>query len=264
MRCRDIHDHFVTLGSWVDWDNTTDTFKAGDPDADVRRVAVAWKASFEALKQARNLGAELLITHESISVNAVNGSKEPDAAFALSSEEPKFRWLKDSGLTVYRCHDVWDRFPGEGIRESWRRGLDLDGRIVADDYPLLVTEIETTTAGELARRVLERIACFGQNGVLLSGNPEKRVSRVGTGTGVTTGPPSMIELGADIGICTDDYYLHVRMGVHASELDFPVITVNHGVSEYWGIENLAKYLERTFPDIEVYFLPQRCPYTVIV
>jgi hypothetical protein len=73
----------------------------------------------------------------------------------------------------------------------------------------------------------------------------------------------MRELGADVGILSDDYYTHVRMGTHIRELGFPTIIVNHGVAEEWGVRNLAAYLARTFPDLEVFHLPQRCPYVVL-
>ena len=73
-----------------------------------------------------------------------------------------------------------------------------------------------------------------------------------------------MEVGADIGIMTDDGYSNVRMGVHANELGFPVIILNHGVSEEWGIMNLAKYVQQKFPSLEVFHIPQYCPYTVIV
>ena len=81
---------------------------------------------------------------------------------------------------------------------------------------------------------------------------------------MTTDPVKMMELGAEAGILTDDYYLHVRMGVHACELDFPTIVVNHGVSEEWGVRNLACYLRRVFPALEVFHIPQHCVYTVLV
>lgn len=73
----------------------------------------------------------------------------------------------------------------------------------------------------------------------------------------------MIELGADAGIATDDYYLHVRIGAHADELDFPTITVNHGVAEEWGVRNLARYIQHLFPTLEVFHVPQYCAYTVL-
>ena len=49
----------------------------------------------------------------------------------------------------------------------------------------------------------------------------------------------MMEIGADVGILTDDYYVHMRMGELARELDFPAIVVNHAVAEARGIEALA-------------------------
>jgi putative NIF3 family GTP cyclohydrolase 1 type 2 len=262
MRCREIDAHFRKLGTWVSWDNTTDTFKAGDPDREITKIAVSWKASMDALEEAHKQGANLFVSHESISVKAVNGSPEPDAAFALPSELPKFRWLESTEMTVYRCHDVWDRFPGVGVRESWQRGLELGGEIIADEYPLLVTEREPITLGDLADHILRKIGPLGQNGLLLSGDPDRVVSRIATGTGVTTNPVAMLELGAEAGIITDDFYLRVRMGVHAEELDFPTIMINHGVTEAWGIENLASYLRATFPNLEVIFIPSRCPFRV--
>jgi putative NIF3 family GTP cyclohydrolase 1 type 2 len=263
VTCMEIHEHFRQCGTWVNWERTTDTFKAGDPGKGVHTVAVAWKPSWDALREAHSRGADLFVAHESICVNAVNGSPEPEVVFALESERPKFDWLAKTGLVVYRCHDFWDRFPGEGIRWAWQRGLELGGEIMADDYPLLVTQIKSVTLGELARHVLRQIRPLGQNGVLVTGDLSKQVSGVATGTGVTTNPPKMLDLGADVGILTDDFYTHVRMGTHARELDFPTIIVNHGVSEEWGIENLAAYLSSTFPELEVFHIPQRCPYVMV-
>ena len=263
MKCQDVHEHFRMRGTWVNWKRTTDTFKAGDPTRPVHTVAVAWKASWDALREAHRRGADLFISHESICVNAVNGSIEPEVTFALPSEKKKFYWLAESGLVVYRCHDVWDRFPEVGIRWSWQRGLQLGGEIVVDEYPLLVTQVAPVSLGDLASHILERIKPLGQNGVLVTGDLDYQVSRLATGTGVTTDPIKMIELGADAGVLTDDYYLHVRMGTHARELGFSTITVNHGVSEEWGVENLAAYLAQTFPELEVFHIPQRCPYVVV-
>ncbi len=225
MNASEIHAHMKEQGTWVDWSCSTDGFKAGDAESEVATVAVAWKANWEALRQAVERGADLFVSHESIAVHAVNDAGKPDVEFAMPSEQPKFDWLAQSGLAVYRCHDVWDRFAELGIRDTWQREL-LGGRIVADAFPLYVTEVEPTTAEALARHVAQQTARLGQGAVLLAGDPDQAVSRVATGTGAMTDPVQMIELGADVGIITDDYYLHVRMGEHARELEFPTITVN--------------------------------------
>ena len=263
MKCLDLHKHFKEIGSWVDWERTTDTFKAGDPQKPVQKAAVAWKASWDALKEAVRRGADLFISHESICVRAVNGSPDPEVNFALPSEIPKFEWLEQTGLVVYRCHDVWDQYPEIGIRASWQKGLGLGDRIIADEHRIFVTQIEPMTLGDLADHILRRIRPLGQNGVLVAGDPQRSIEKVATGMGVTTNPVQMLELGADVGVITDDYYLFVRMGVHAEELGFPTISVNHAVTEQWGISNLSSYIENTLPDLDVFHIPQACPYTVI-
>jgi len=96
-----------------------------------------------------------------------------------------------------------------------------------------------------------------------AGDLAKCVAKVATGTGVTSDVDPMRELGADVGIVTDDGYRHVRMGAHAQEIGFPTLLVNHGVSEEWGVRNLAAYLARTFTELEVFHIPQRCAYTTL-
>ena len=134
MKCEDIRDHFQAVGEWVNWGRTTDTFKAGEPDRDARTVAVVWKPTLTALKEALERGADLVVAHESLAVKAVNGDPEPEIKFALPSEKPLFDWLAETELVVFRCHDFWDGFPDEGIRWAWQRGLELRGKIVEDAY----------------------------------------------------------------------------------------------------------------------------------
>ncbi len=260
MKCQDVHHHFVKSAPFVDWTKTTDSFKIGDPDREIHTLATVWKPTFSALQEAHSRGAGLVVAHESLFVKGWIGGEEE---LALPTEQEKLNWLKETGLAVYRCHDVWDRFPGIGIRDGWQKQLKLRGRIVADQFPLLVTEIEPITVEALARHVLEIIRPLGQTTLQVCGDPKTIVKRVATGTGVTTNPMLQWELGADVGIMTDDYFLHCRDGSHAMEKDYPMIFVNHGVSEEWGIENLSRWLAESFPELKVFHIPQRCPYWVI-
>lgn len=261
--CQDLAEHFHKRGTWVTWHQTTDRFTCGDPGKPVHKVSVVWKASLSAIEEAIAQKADLLISHESICVNADNQSTEPEEIFSLPSEKVKFDLLKKSGLTVYRCHDFWDRFPEQGVRDSWQRGLKLNGKIIVDAYPLYVTEIKPQTVHALAQHILRQIAPLQQDGVLVTGDMNKLVRRVATGTGVTVDPEKLWDLCAEVGIITDDYYRHVRQGVHAQEMDFPTIIVNHGVSEEWGIMNLAKYIQNEFPNLKVHYIRQYCPYKIV-
>lgn len=263
MKCIDIHQTLKGIGTWVDWDHTVDSFKAGASQRKVKRVAVSWKASRTALEQAITFGSDLFITHESIAVEAVNVSSEQDSHFALESEIPLFEWLDSTELVVYRCHDFWDQFPVLGVRDSWVSGLLGEAKIVEDAYPYLVAEIEPMSIKALVHKLLSKIKPLGENGVLITGDMDAVVSKVGLGTGAVTDPFRMIALGAEVGIVTDDYHLFVRAGEHAQDLGFPTITVNHGVSEEWGIRNLAAYVDSQFPELETLFIPHPCIYQCI-
>jgi putative NIF3 family GTP cyclohydrolase 1 type 2 len=260
MQCIDIHRHFVEVGPYVDWDRQTDSFKIGDPEREVYSIATVWKPTFPALREAHERGAEMVVAHESLFIKGGAGSEED---CALPSEQEKLDWLRETGLVVYRCHDLWDRFPDIGIRWSWHKGLELGGRVIADRFPHLVTEIEPVTLRKLAGHILERTRNLGQTSVAVVGDLDRNVSKVATGTGVTPDPIDLWKKGADVGVMTDDYFLYCREGAHAIEKGFPMIVVNHGVAEEWGIRNLAKYLPQQFPQLQVFHVAQQCPYKTL-
>jgi putative NIF3 family GTP cyclohydrolase 1 type 2 len=260
MKCSDIHRHFQEIGPFVDWDRKTDSFKIGDPETEIKKVATVWNPTFPALREAHEKGADFVVAHESVFIRGGAGSEEE---IALPSEQEKLNWLRETGLVVYRCHDLWDRFPEIGITWSWQKGLELGGEVIADRFPHLVTEIPPLSLEILARHVLGRIRELGQTSVAVVGDLNRPVSKVATGTGVTPDPIDLWNLGADVGIMTDDYFLYCREGAHGIEREFPMIIVNHGVAEEWGIRNLSKYLAKQFPDIEVFHIEQFCPYTTV-
>jgi len=263
MICEDIHKYFKSVGSWVDWNHTTDSFKAGDRTKEINKVAVSWKVNRLTLEKAVQWGADLFISHESIAVRAINESKEQDAYFALPSEKKLFERIDSVNLTVYRCHDFWDAYPGSGVRDAWADGLFGLNTSCSDSYPHRVLEIAPMNLRDLAESILCKIKPLGQNGLLLTGDPDRIITKIGLGTGAATEPLKMIELGAEAGILTDDYYLFVCMGEHMQDLSFPTIIVNHGVSEEWGIKNLAVFIEEKFSDLHVLYIPHECPYKII-
>ena len=65
MTAQDVHDFLRGHDAgWVDWPNSVDTFKAGDPGSEVRGIAVGWKAHRHSLERADELGCNLFVCHE--------------------------------------------------------------------------------------------------------------------------------------------------------------------------------------------------------
>ncbi|HEX2186256.1 MAG TPA: Nif3-like dinuclear metal center hexameric protein [Chloroflexota bacterium] len=271
MRAIDLDRHMRTVGTWVDWDDTVDTFKCGDPQAEVRGVAVAWQSQWPALREAHAAGCNLFVTHEPTFY--VHRDDDP-GAFGDEQLRAKRAWLAEVGMVVYRCHDVWDVMPEWGVRDSWARGLGLQGPPLAEDarryYGLY--RLEPQPLRELARRLATRVLDVGQDHVQLvdpAGDGARTVARLAIGTGAACRVPAMAALrspegaGPDALLVTDDGMRFWADGSWAIDRDLPLLVVNHASAEEWGMRSLAAYLGAQFPSVPVRHLAQGCLYRTI-
>ena len=95
------------------------------------------------------------------------------------------------------------------------------------------------------------------------GDPKMLVSRPSLGVGCGGPDQDMVELGSDVLIVCYDGASYWRQRERFAELGVGVITVEHGTSEMWGLENLARHLAETFP-LKVHYLDQHPkPWTVM-
>jgi putative NIF3 family GTP cyclohydrolase 1 type 2 len=162
-------------------------------------------------------------------------------------------------MVVLRCHDAWDAWPGVGIRDSWAGGLGLT-RLVAENADTAdqrgwhaVYEIPPTTLDGFARQVAARVRPLGQDGVEVLGDPGMKVHRPAVGVGCGGPDKDMIDRGADVLVVCYDGASYWRDRERFVELGAGVVMVEHGTSEMWGIENLAKYLAGEFPEVPVQY-----------
>jgi putative NIF3 family GTP cyclohydrolase 1 type 2 len=265
VRARDVDRHMRAIGSWVNWEQTVDTFKAGDPDAEVRGIAVAWQSQWPTLKAAHAAGCNMFITHEP--TYYVHRDDDP-GAYRDAHLDAKRAWLTETGMVVYRCHDVWDVVPHHGVRDSWARGLGLAGPPLAEDvrhyYGLY--RVPRQPLGNLARHLAERVRDVGQEHVQLVGDETRTVNHLAIGTGAACRVPAMAALRTPEGaapdalLVTDDGMRFWADGSWAIDRDLPLLVVNHASAEEWGMRSLAAYLEAQFPGLPVRQFPQGCLY----
>ena len=260
MTAADIHLHFRSLGTWVDWSHSVDGVHCGDPQAEVRGIAVAWKPYWSDLRRAHGLGCNFFLAHESIFREGGNGD---ETAAASSQEQGKLAWLRETGMVVYRCHDVWDLIPRIGVRDSWARGLGFEGSPLRMAGYYRVEDVTGHTVESLARHVADRMRTVAQPGLLVVGDGGRPVTRLGLGTGAAFQLDEMLGLGADVWVICDDYFRFVRDGALLRDLEIPYFVANHGALEEWGIQNLARHAGSSFPGVPVHFLPQGCPYRFV-
>jgi len=259
LRAREVHEHLRSVGAWVDWQGRTcDGFKYGDPDAEVTGIAVGWQSLRSALEEAHAKGCNLFITHEPTFYSHMD-----DDATAKASEpgQRKVAFLERTGMVVYRCHDVWDIFPELGIVDAWSEFLGLGKPIARAKYYNL-HRVPSTTVWELAQRIAQSVAPLGEQSVQLMGKKWQMVHRLAVGTGAITQVRSMVELGADVVLTTDDGTWLWRDGAWIADLGLPMLRVNHMTAEIPGLRKLADYLRQCFPGVAVHFVGPTCSYEI--
>lgn len=262
MNTNDICEYLLSNSPWVDRNRTVDTVKAGDPTKEIHTVGVGWMATIYNLRAAHELGCELFITHEpTFWEHAAPEQKNRRVEPGLSKQE----FLSESGMVVLRAHDSWDNWPEIGIRDSWARGLGLTNFIAQDETRWhAVYQIEETTLAEFARYMAGKVKILGEDSVRVLGDPQMRVSRPSLGVGCGGPDTDMIEFGSDVLIVCDDGANYWSTRERLVELGVGVIVVEHGTSEMWGLENLARHLAERFPELQVHYFDQHPkPWTVM-
>jgi len=260
VRARDIRDHLLAMGPWVDPASTVDTFKSGDPEAVVTRVAVCWMNYTWVVRKALDLGCQMIVCHEPTYYE--HWDRDP-SVFDFEFARRKKTLIESSGIIILRCHDVWDRVEKIGIPYAWGEFLGFS-RLVDKTTFCLAYEIDEVPAGTLARTVAGRVAALGQQAVELYGPSDKPVRRVVLGTGAITPFEEMVgKLKADAVICSDDGFTRWRHGTMAVDMGLPAIVVSHGVSEEPGVRRLAEHLAGAFPSLTVVPILQECVFQTI-
>ena len=252
MNTDELLQHMIQASPWVDPAWTVDEIKAGDGERSLSTVAVCWFPSLANLRRAVELGCELLITHEPVwwdHYDRPGGWRERGPGLE------KTNLLHETGLVVLRLHDTWDNWPVLGIRDSFARGLGLERFIGEDATRWHATyQVPEQTLRAFARHVASRVASLGERTVQVMGDPEKRICHPSLGVGCGGPAEDMIEMGSDVLIVCFDGASYWSERDRLLEQGVGVITLEHGTTEMWGLESLARYVSDTWPRLEVHYL----------
>lgn len=231
----------------------------GDPNATVRSVAVAWMPYSRTVIEAADLGANVMVVHEPTFYNRWDLDADPIAPEQVAAKK---RLLDARGITVLRCHDVWDAMPDIGIPFAWGEFLGL-GQPISSVRHYNVYRIPSTAAAAVVQQIAARTATLGQDTVAFYGDPDRPVSTIGLGTGCISDPFAIYGLGADLAISVDDVMRAWEAGEWCRDTGNPLVVVNHCVSEEPGMATLAQFLKEHLGGIPVTHIHQGLTYTAI-
>jgi putative NIF3 family GTP cyclohydrolase 1 type 2 len=249
---------------------SVDRIVIGDPETRIKKAGTAWMPYLKTLKDAVNLGINVLVVHEPAFYRHwdldTNGGElfnmpSPAREQYLEAVEIKKRYIERNGLVIIRCHDVLDIIKDFGIPFGFGKSLGLknDDIIRSKDY-YNVYRIERDKALNVARKIAEKLKVLNQPGVAFYGDPDKYVSSIGLGTGDACDPQNYAELDPDLVIGIDD---RIRTWVHtpySEDTGKPLVVINHGTSEEMGVELLNEHLKINIPSVEFIHIKQGCSY----
>jgi putative NIF3 family GTP cyclohydrolase 1 type 2 len=253
---------------------SVDRIIIGNPDTKIKKAGTVWTPYFKTLKDAVSQGINVLVVHEPTFyshwdldnktedyINSPSPSKEQ----YLEALETKKRWIESNELVIIRSHDVPDKIKDFGIPFAFGQKLGFKNEdIIRSKNYFNVYRIEKNTAANIAKIIAAKLKDFNQPGVAFYGDPKRPVSTIGLGTGAICDPQQYAELNPDLCIAIDDTIRTWIQTTYAEDTGKPLVVINHGTSEEFGMRLFNAYLRKNIPSIEFIHLNQGCTYNWII
>lgn len=247
MKATEIMEKLFSLAIERDYSKSCDKCVAGDPEKEVKKVAVTMHATPNLLKEVKDWGADLLIIHEPVyyGIDINSGDK-------IVSEKKKL--LADSGICIYRYHDHTHYTVPDIIAAGEFKQFGLLGKLETTDiFDLVRFRLdEPITAKELAKLIEERT---GIKHVRISGAIDKPATVISSLFGLTKrvldelqNEESEIVLAGEVTEWSFCEYARdaAQMGYNKS-----LLVLGHVGSERDGMKYTAEILKEMFPELTV-------------
>jgi putative NIF3 family GTP cyclohydrolase 1 type 2 len=225
-----------------------------------------WKT----LKKAVSQGINTLVVHEptfythwDLDERKQDYWQAPDAAknAYLELVEKKKTWIQDSGVVIIRCHDVLDKVPEFGMPYALGQALGFaNDDIIRSRTYYSVYGVKPAPAKDVAEMIATKLKIAGQPGVAFYGDPQYVVKSIGVGTGCICNPLHYMDLKPDLYIAIDDKIRTWIQTAYAEDSGQPLVVINHGTSEEFGMRALNARLKKAFTENDFIHLDQGCGY----
>lgn len=233
---------------------TVDTFKAGNPDEPVTRIAVTMMATLDVLEHAAAAGANLIITHEPTFYSHLDTltqlENQHDAVLAA-----KQKFIQDHHLVVWRFHDHWHARKPDGILLGMVHALGWE-KFQNPQNQQLFTLPETTLdnlATEIKRKLDIRV-------LRVVGDPQLKVTKVGFLPGAAGSERQIQLLERDdveallIGEVPEWETIEYVADAATEHKHKGLILIGHIKSEQAGMEECTRWLKTFITDVPVQFV----------
>jgi len=240
-------------------EDEVDGIMAGDPDTEIKGIAVTWLPNIDVLERAAGKGLNFVLAHEPVYYHHPYfypyGDHRQTPALDLPDKmatEPGKRkqcLIEDYGLVVHRFHDGWDQFPDHGMGYALASTLGWSNVQVSPDY---IYEPPTVTLAEIAAHIAERL---GKSGIRYCGDPEQSVRRIS----LDWGSPGAIDIvkraakhGCDAALTGE--VVEWRDLEFARDSGVAMITGGHCATETPGMQACCEWLKTRLPEMQIEYV----------
>lgn len=227
---------------------TVDTCKHGDPDKEVRKVAICMTATPDVLNQAKKWGADMVITHEPTFHDHFENPRED----AVTLQKRAF--VSEMPFTLYRFHDYihWG-VDFDHINEGFLRLAGWQGTFDGRNSFVLDTP---ATVYDLAKSVQDTL---GIRHPRIIGDPDLLVTHINMMLGAGGSGAADKFLGDDNQLMITGEICEWRDGEpirDASQLGIPkaMLVLGHCACEAPGMETFASDLAEKYPALEICYI----------
>jgi putative NIF3 family GTP cyclohydrolase 1 type 2 len=240
---------------------TVDTFKAGNPETEVKGIAVTMMATLDVLQRAAAAGQNLVITHEP---TFFNHQDKPDDLEQKDNDPvlaAKRAFIEEHGLVIWRFHDHWHRMKQDGIEAGMAHALGWEKfQDSGNQYLFAIPETDLDhLATDLKSRLNIRI-------MRVVGDPKLKVKKVALVPGASgfAKETRALEINDVQVLITGEprEWETVEYVADAVTEGKPkaLIILGHIPSEQAGMEECVRWLKTFVSEVPIEFVPAREPF----
>ncbi len=240
---KNIYDYINSIAPYStqeEWDNSGHLI--GDFRGEVKRVVMALDATKSVCNFAKDIDADLVLTHHPIIFGGIQSVKSDSAVYTLAN----------SGIAHLCAHTNFDLADG-GINDALAELLSLDNAQHIPDSFVVYGELDNEMSmDDFAEYVAQRLDCAG----IRYTDTDKLIKTVAVGGGACE---EYIDLAMQYADCfvTGDMKYHQMLD--ASENGYAVISAGHYETENIPFLSLKDRLEKIFVDVEFIIAPTENP-----
>lgn len=240
MKVKDVMQLLEAEGTWVRRNfKTRDHLLHGSEETTVHTIGVCWVATMQAIQEAVKQQVNLIITHE----NPFYQCSTQMHTAAFEAAQKKRRLLEQHGISVYRCHDVWDCIQTYGVADQWAKLLGYTFAERRQESYYQAADIPETSLENLAKHTCAVLQNDHEEGVYVFGDAASRIKRIAIGTGAATDLYEMLDFHPDAVIVCDDGITNYDAAQYAVDHSIGMVVVNHAAVERTGLKAMVPWMK---------------------